>query len=161
MNKLSYWWISLIIVFLDQFSKILVRMQIAPGEIIRVTSKFFWLTHVENDGAAFSLSLGSSSLNQIIYPIIIFLAMILMVYLNIRSKTKTEKFIYALILGGALGNFIDRILLGRVTDFLWCDFPDFIMERWPVFNIADSAIVIAIVIMFVNVIFPARKSLED
>ncbi len=58
-----------------------------------------------------------------------------------------------MILGGAFGNLIDRIFFGGVTDFIWWDFPDFIMERWPVFNIADSSIVVAICLLVVYYLF--------
>ena len=56
---------------------------------------------------------------------------------------------------------IDRIILGKVTDFLWLDFPDVIMDRWPVFNIADSSIVVAIAIMAVYILFFNKKTEED
>ena len=58
-----------------------------------------------------------------------------------------------MILGGAIGNLTDRIIFGSVTDFIWCDFPDFIMQRWPIFNIADSSIVIAMILLFISTIF--------
>ena len=77
----------------------------------------------------------------------------MIVYLSAKSKNKLEIFSFALILGGAIGNLIDRIFMGSVTDFIWCDFPDVIMMRWPVFNIADSSIVIAIVLMIASTIF--------
>jgi signal peptidase II len=62
-----------------------------------------------------------------------------------------------LILGGALGNLIDRVLFGPVTDFFSMDFPDFIMERFPVFNIADSSIFIGVVLMIIDMLFIKDK----
>jgi signal peptidase II len=70
-----------------------------------------------------------------------------------HSRSFWEKFSYSLIIGGAIGNLIDRLAFGSVTDFFDVDFPDFLMERWPVFNIADSSIVIAITILLIYTIF--------
>ena len=161
MKKLSYLWISVIVILLDQVSKFIIKNYLEVGEVIKVTPKFFWLTHVQNSGAAFSISFGSIFINRAVFIIVSIVAVLLLIYLNIRSKSKTEKFAFALILGGAIGNLIDRIIYGRVTDFLDCDFPDFIMNRWPVFNIADSSIVIAIVILIFFSLFIQHKISED
>ncbi|MCK4311116.1 MAG: signal peptidase II [Candidatus Cloacimonetes bacterium] len=161
MKKFSYLWISIIVILLDQISKFIIKNYLEVGEVIKVTPKFFWLTHVQNSGAAFSISFGSFLINKIVFIIVSVVAVLLLIYLNMRSKSKTEKFAFALILGGAIGNLIDRILYGRVTDFLWCDFPDFIMRRWPVFNIADSSIVIAIVILIFFSLFIQHNTSEE
>jgi signal peptidase II len=153
VKLLPYYWVSLIIIIFDQVSKYVVRNSIEPGQIIKLTSKMIWLTSIQNTGAAFSFSFGSPSLNQILFIIISIIAIIFIVYLSAKSKSKLEIISFALILGGAIGNLIDRIIMGSVTDFIWCDFPDVIMRRWPVFNIADSSIVIAIVLMIVVTIF--------
>jgi len=153
VKQLPYFWVSLIIIIFDQVSKYVVRNSIEPGQIIKLTSKMIWITSVQNTGAAFSFSFGNPSLNQILFIIISIIAIIFIIYLSAKSKSKPEIFFFALILGGAIGNLIDRIWMGSVTDFIWCDFPDVIMARWPVFNIADSSIVIAIVLMIVVTIF--------
>ena len=150
---LPYYWVTLIIIILDQVSKYIVRNSLEMGEIIKITPKFIWLTYVQNTGAAFSFSFGSPQLNRILFIIISIFATGLIVYLSAKSKNKYEVLSFALILGGAIGNLTDRILLGSVTDFVWCDFPDIIMTRWPVFNVADSSIVIAIVLMIATTIF--------
>ena len=62
-----------------------------------------------------------------------------------------------MVLGGALGNLIDRVLFGPVTDFFSMDFPDFIMERFPVFNIADSSIFIGVVLLIIDMLFIKDK----
>ena len=161
MKKLSYLWISAIVILLDQISKFIIKNYLEVGEVIKVTPKFFWLTHVQNSGAAFSISVGSFLINRVVFIIVSVVAVLILIYLNIRSKSKTEKFAFALILGGAIGNLIDRILYGRVTDFFDCDFPDFIIRRWPVFNIADSSIVIAIVILIFFSLFIQHKISEE
>ncbi len=161
MKKIQYIWITVLVILLDQISKLIIRNYLEVGKILKITKKFFWLTHVENTGAAFSLSFGSEVLNKIIFICVSIIAIILLIYLSNKARSKIDKFVYALILGGAFGNLIDRIILGKVTDFLWCDFPDFIMERWPVFNIADSSIVVALTIMIVHSVFFTRKTVEE
>lgn len=150
---LPYGWVSLTVIIIDQVSKYMVRSLIEPGQVIKLTPKLIWFTSIQNTGAAFSFSFGNPLLNRILFIIISTIAIILIVYLSAKSKIKLEIFSFALILGGAIGNLVDRILLGSVTDFIWCDFPDVIMIRWPVFNIADSSIVIAIVLMIASTLF--------
>jgi len=135
----------------------MIRTYLEPGQIIKLSPKFIWLTFVRNTGAAFSFSFGNPLLNRILFIIISIIAIFFIIYLSIKSKNRIEIFSFALILGGAIGNLIDRILMGSVTDFIWCDFPDVIMTRWPVFNIADSSIVIAIVLMIASTLFQKEK----
>jgi len=156
----KYLWVSVLVIFLDQISKIVIRKFIVLHETIKITPKFFWLTHVENEGAAFSLSFGNPIINRIIFIIVSIIAVILILRLKAKTTLKIEHIIYTLILGGAIGNLIDRVIFGSVTDFIWWDFPDFIMQRWPVFNIADSSIVIAISLIIITSIFH-KKNLED
>lgn len=161
LNKYSYFWISLVIIFIDQLSKFFIRKFLDVGQVVKITKKLVWITYVRNTGAAFSFSFGSHLLNKIIFIIITIAAIVLIINLFNKSKTKIEKVIYAMILGGALGNLIDRIALGSVTDFIWCDFPDVIMTRWPVFNIADSCIVVAIILMMAYSLFHRKETVED
>lgn len=157
-QNISFFWLSLLIIVLDQLTKYLVRTHIKFHDIIYVTPKFFWLTNVRNTGAAFSFSFGSPDLNRVIFLIVSSVASVLLIYIILVSRQKIEAVAYSLILGGAIGNLVDRIIFGSVTDFLWCDFPDFIMERWPVFNLADSSIVIAITILIIySLFFQTRK----
>ncbi|MBC8416232.1 MAG: signal peptidase II [Candidatus Cloacimonetes bacterium] len=161
MKKYAYLWITLIVIIIDQLSKLLIRNLLELGEIIKITPKIIWITYVQNTGAAFSLSFGTPGLNKIVFIILSLLAIFLIFYLLSKTSSKIEKISFALILGGAVGNLIDRIALGKVTDFVWCDFPDVIMTRWPVFNIADSSIVIAIAIIVAYTIFHRDKAVEE
>jgi len=158
---LPFYWVTLIVIGLDQITKFLVRSSLELGEIIEITPKFFWLTYVQNTGAAFSFSLGSPVINRIFFIIISIIATCLIIFLSAKSKNRFEIFSFALILGGAIGNLIDRIFLGSVTDFIWCDFPDIIMRRWPVFNLADSSIVIAIFLMIFTTFFHSKTNEEN
>jgi len=158
-----FWWLSILIVLIDQTTKFFVRNFINFGSdnIIKITDKFFWLTHVQNTGAAFSISFGNLIFNKIFFITFTLVAIFIIIYVSKNSKSKIEQFAFALILGGAIGNLIDRIIFGSVTDFIWWDFPDFIMERWPVFNIADSSIVIALTILVIYTLFFNKKKLEE
>ena len=111
--------------------------------------QFFCLTYVENTGIAFGLNAGS----PIFLTLFSALASIFLIYFLLTSRRgslnlypKTVQLALALILGGALGNLIDRLLFGRVTDFLDFDFPDAIMVRWPAFNVADSAVTAGVIL---------------
>lgn len=160
MRNLKYFLITIVVVILDQFSKYGIRNWVDFGSrnIIKLTDKFFWITKVQNTGAAFSFSFGSVQLNRIIFIVISIIAIFLITYYIITTKHKTEKVAFSLVLGGALGNLIDRIFIGSVTDFIWWDFPDIFMYRWPVFNIADSSIVLAISILSIYYIFFVKNN---
>ena len=158
MQKLKYLFITIFIVLLDQISKYEVRHLIKYGQVIKVTPKFLWITNITNKGAAFSLSFGSSELNRIIFIIVSIITIFIISYLGYKSKSKIETTAFFLILGGAFGNLIDRIFNGGVTDFIWTDFPDIIMERWPIFNVADSSIVIALGLIIIESLFFAKKT---
>ena len=160
VKLLPFYWVSLIVIILDQVSKYVVRSSIEPGQIIKLSPKLIWLTSIQNTGAAFSFSFGDPLINRILFIIISFIAVTFIIYLSIKSKNRLEILSFALILGGALGNLIDRIFIGSVTDFIWCDFPDIIMTRWPVFNIADSSIVIAIILMIASTLFQKERHKE-
>ncbi len=160
MNKWAkYLSISVIVILLDQLSKFLVRKYMA-WESHSVIGEFVKLTHVQNSGAAFSISLGSPMINRIFFITITFIFLIVLLIIMKKSESKTELIAYSLVVGGAIGNLIDRIIYGSVTDFVDCDFPDFIMERFAIFNVADSSIVIAICILIIYYLFFDKKPLE-
>ncbi len=163
MNKLNYFLISLTLIILDQVSKFIIRLYVPNFHSISVIGNFFRITHLQNTGAAFSLSFGSLLVNKIIFLSVTFLVLIVFVILLWKSKSKFNSLIYSLIIAGATGNFIDRITMGSVTDFLDFDFPDFIIQRWPVFNVADSTIVIAMALLIYSEFFINNKkdSKED
>jgi len=154
-------WPSLLILLLDQITKIWVRSSLNLGEWHRVIGEqFFRLTHVENVGVAFGVQAGGATF-LIVFN---FVASLVLLYILLKSRrensTKYPKLLQialALILGGALGNLIDRLLFGHVTDFLDFDFPDFIMQRWPVFNVADSAVTIGVTLWCIYLLFFSRS----
>jgi signal peptidase II len=122
------------------------------GESLSVLGDFFRLTYITNTGAAFSFSLGNDEINRLFFIVVSIVAILVFLFLLIKERRLITRIAYALILGGAFGNLIDRILYGAVIDFFDFKFFSFIMERWPVFNIADSAIVIAIFLLLFDLI---------
>ena len=130
------------------------------GDSISVIGRdFFRLTHVENTGVAFGIQAGGA----LFLTIFSALASMILVYVLLKSlhsesarQPRLMEFALALILGGALGNLVDRSLFGHVTDFLDVDFPNFIMDRWPVFNVADSAVSVGVTLWCVFLVFFAK-----
>lgn len=151
-KQFRYLWISAVIILLDQFVKIIIKQTLPLYESRNVLGEFLMLTHVRNTGAAFSISLGSPEFNRTFFIIMTILAIFFVIYLIYRSTTKLQRIAYCLIIGGAVGNLIDRILFGYVTDFVDVDFFNIIINRWPVFNVADSSIVIAMGLLILDLI---------
>lgn len=157
--------IMMIVLLADQITKLLVRMNIELYHSVPVLADIFGetflITHVNNTGAAFSLGFSSDVANRIFFIATTLLALVFIVYLLHRSTHRIQVLAFGLVMGGALGNLIDRILLGGVTDFINVDFPDFIMERFPIFNVADSCIFIAVCLLIIDLFFikdaPAAK----
>ena len=141
MKSPFYFLIAILVVLLDQITKFLARSLIGPFETIKVFP-FLHLVSVRNEGAAFGLFKGFGNIPFILISLI---AVIVVIVLLIRGKE--DRFGLALILGGAIGNMIDRITLGSVTDFV-----DVFAGRlhWPAFNVADSALTIGLVVMVVS-----------
>ncbi len=137
--------ITLILLSVDQFSKYIIRQKMSLAESIPIIKSVFHITYVENRGIAFGLFPQGSSL-FIVISLVIILGIIFFERKKVIKSLK-ERFCLGLILGGALGNLIDRLRFGFVIDFL-----DF--RIWPVFNLADSGVCIGGILM---VFFLLRK----
>lgn len=153
-----YFVLALIIALADQISKFLIRHYLLPGESIQVLGDFIRFTFVYNQGGAFGIKLG----NFIFYSVMsIAAAVVVIIYMiKTRMANKIVRGILALVVGGALGNLIDRIAYGQVIDFVDVNIPDihipqfslsfihfggYELQRWYIFNIADSALTIGLV----------------
>lgn len=156
LKKNSLLWLTAFIILLDQATKLRVRYFMNLGESVSVLGDFFRITYITNAGAAFGLSLGGDMINRLFFVSVSVLALLLFTYLFVKEEKKNVQIAYALILGGALGNLIDRIVHGAVIDFFDFKFFSFVMDRWPVFNIADSAIVVAMFLLLIDIFFPFR-----
>ena len=135
-----------LVVFIDQLTKILALTELTSGTSHPVVQNIFHLTLVENQGIAFGLFQGADKLLLIVITLSI--GVLAMIGFRSRSLQLKTQFAMGLILGGAIGNWIDRIRTGAVIDFL-----DF--RIWPVFNLADTAITIGVGIFLLE-FFPKR-----
>ncbi len=134
---MRFWGVALIVLVLDQASKILLQYYLEVGESITVIGGLFDITHVRNPGAAFGFFPYHTGFFIAVTVIIVLL--IIYYHFHLPAEAKTLRFSLALLMGGAVGNLIDRISTGYVVDF-------FSLSFWPpVFNMADVAIVAGIV----------------
>ena len=129
---------------IDRITKIIVSSILKTGESIILIKNFFSITLAKNTGIAFSLLEGKIDIVIIVTLIVLFLIIDMLRKNNIKEN---EKKYYALMIGGALGNLLDRIIYGYVIDFL--DFK-IINYNYPIFNIADSCIVIGMILLLIN-----------
>ncbi|ADL07776.1 signal peptidase II [Thermosediminibacter oceani] len=147
-------WILAAAVFIfDQLTKYIVRTQMVPHQSIPVINNVLHLTYVQNTGAAFSILQGKVFFFSTASLIVI--AALFFYISRIPPEQRLLRMALSLILGGALGNLVDRLRFGYVVDFI-----DF--RIWPVFNLADSAIVIGEVVLVYILIFDPlfKKSLD-
>lgn len=142
------WFLWIIILLFDQITKYLIRKNLLLGDSIPVIPDIFHITHVSNTGAAFGIFPNAKYFFIIAHVI----AIAFFIYFLYIYKQKNPAFYISigLILGGATGNLLDRIIFGKVTDFL--DFGINSKLRWPAFNIADSCVVIGFFILALLVV---------
>jgi len=144
--------IFFLIIFFDQLSKILVIKNFQLYESLSILP-FFNLTFVVNYGFAFGF-LNNPSLNQIIVILVIFSIIAYFLYLLIKTQDQFFRFSLILIISGAIGNFIDRILYGFVIDFIDIYLGSY---HWPAFNLADSSITLGFILIMFNILFLNKK----
>ena len=155
-KKRKYWVLSILtvsIIILDQLTKTLVVKHFRLGETLSVIPDFFNFTYIRNTGAAFGIFAHANPAFRIpffvIVPIIA-LAAIAYIFRKIPDTDLKLSSALSLVIGGAVGNLIDRIQLGYVVDFL--DFHWNYRYHFPAFNIADSAICIGVGILMLDLI---------
>jgi len=133
-----FYLISTTIVILDQFTKTWISREMSRGESRRVIGDFFRLTYVHNDGAAFGLDLGG---RWAFIAVTVAVSLFIVASYSRTEKTPLARWALALILGGAVGNLIDRIRLGEVIDFLQFGIGKL---YWPIFNVADIGVSVGV-----------------
>lgn len=145
--------ITLIIIIFDVISKIFISNILILNKSITIIPNFFYLTYTHNYGGAWSIFDNST----LFITIVSFLIIIGIIYYLFKNKVtkKIEIVGYSLLLGGAIGNLIDRIVYGYVIDFL-----DFYIFKYdfPIFNIADIGIVVGIILLLVSMILEVYKN---
>lgn len=159
--RLTHFLLALAVVALDRWTKHLVAARIAMYSHIQVIPGFFRITHTENTGAAFSLFADSPS-HWKTSALIAFSLVAMVIVIGLLWKQKqaltTTGIALSLILGGAFGNLWDRIASGRVVDFLLFYVRQY---QWPVFNLADSSIVIGACLLVIEILFVHPKSAPE
>src|SRR6267378_3081849 len=152
-----HFFIALIVLLLDRWSKHLVSLHIPLYTHIQIIPGFFRLTHTENTGAAFSLFADSPSHWKtallITFSVVAMIIVSVLLWRQARALTITG-IALSLILGGAVGNLWDRVASGRVVDFLLFYVKQY---QWPVFNLADSAIVVGASLLVLEILFSRAK----
>ncbi|MGM0204470.1 lipoprotein signal peptidase [Enterococcus sp. AZ187] len=148
-----YFLISALLVGLDQWSKYLTVQNISLGETKEFIPGFLSLTHLRNTGAAWSLL----ERKMIFFYVITVIVSVVIIYLLIKNYKKSIWYSVGLsfVLAGAIGNFIDRVRLGYVVDMLQTDFMNF-----PIFNVADSTLVVGVICIFIYLILDEKAAKE-
>jgi len=163
-----------LIVLFDQVSKYIIKSTMQLYDSFDVLGSFFKITYIENAGMAFGIQLGS---RPVFVALSILAAIIVFVYLlRMPNEQFLFRFSLALIMGGAIGNLIDRIAVGRVVDFLdveffdislpsfqflFIDFPGYSLTRWPVFNVADSAVTCGMILIIWFILFQKTPEKQE
>ncbi len=149
--KKKYLKVTFIFFLIDLISKTIMSNVLTIGKSIKVIKNFFYITLCHNEGAAFSILKDKQILLIIMAVIAVFF---IYKYMNKENMDKLEGFAFSMITGGILGNLIDRIIYNHVIDFL--DFKIFGYD-YPVFNLADTFIVIGVILLFINFIKESRN----
>ena len=142
------WIVAAAVIAADQAAKAAVVARLTPAESCPLIPRILHLTYVQNTGMAFGLFRG--------YPLFFaLLAVVVSIWIVTELARPANPdallaFSLAAILGGALGNLIDRLRLGYVIDFID-------LRVWPVFNVADSAITIGVALLLIHALFPSRR----
>jgi signal peptidase II len=145
--------LALVIVVIDQITKYFIVQKFALHETLHITS-FFNLVYVRNAGAAFSMLADAGGWQRVFFIAVALIASVWVVWL-LRRYPEQKLFCLALamILGGAVGNLIDRVLFGSVVDFVQVHYAGW---YFPAFNVADSAITVGAGLMIWDSIRPQR-----
>jgi len=160
--------VSAIVLVIDQITKYLTKHMMTLRESIPVIGDTLRLTYIENDGMAFGIAIG----NKILFNLfsIIAAGAILLYMLRLRHSGLMPKVALAVIFGGASGNLVDRLLYGSVVDFLDMNIPNIPelnffffttppMNRWPIFNVADIAVSVGMILLIISIFAP--ESCDD
>jgi signal peptidase II len=148
--------VAVVITLADQVTKEAIRRSFEQGHSLAVIDGFFNLTHVRNTGAAWGI-LGGQNASLTILSVGMLVVMVLF-RRSFLSDTWEHRLALGLMLGGILGNLLDRVRFGWVTDFL-----DFYIGQahWPSFNIADAAICTGVAIYIISALWVGRHPLRD
>lgn len=147
---MRYYILAVLIILLDQLTKWLVATKMGIGESIPVWKGVFSITSHRNEGAAFGILQGQMWL---FYAITVIVVIGVVYYLQRYGRRQALLgFALALVLGGAIGNFLDRMFRGSVVDFFY-----FRIINYPIFNIADASLVVGVILILIHTLLDGRK----
>jgi signal peptidase II len=138
--------IIILVLFIDQGTKYLVYTNLDYGEHIKMIEGFFYITYIENKGAAHGILQNM----QWLFISITIIALIVMIYVLIKSKSRWLSVALSILMGGAIGNLLDRIFRGSVVDFMDFYFGSY---DYAIFNLADSSVVIGTTLLAIYMLF--------
>ncbi len=151
------------IIVADQIAKLIVVLTIPLQGRVSVIGDFFYLVHVQNPAIAFSIGRGIEAGTRrtlfVLLPLIV-IALLFLYYLFTRDPlTRFQKWCFGALVGGGLGNYVDRIFRpAGVVDFLDFKFYGiFGLPRWPTFNIADATVVVTGILLFISFLIPTPR----
>jgi signal peptidase II len=154
--------ISVAVFIADRLSKLWILHHIISGQEITIIPHFFHLSHVYNNGAAFSLFSDTPSPEKVRWMLIGFslvaIAIVLVVFMKAGRRVNLTSIALALVLGGAIGNLYDRLAYRYVIDFLAFNFSSY---HYPDFNVADSCIVIGAGLLLIEVFRAPKSAFSD
>lgn len=142
--------IMVLAVILDRITKIFIVNSMTLGQSNAVIDKFFYITYWENKGAAW----GIFQNGRYFFIIVTTIVTLVLLYMLYKSDNKLLKTSLAFIIGGAVGNLIDRVYKGSVTDFLDFYFGSY---EFPIFNLADSFVVVGTVLLAYYLLFVYKE----
>lgn len=156
---IRFLWLSLLVVLLDQASKLWILASFEEYEVVTVWPVFN-LTLVYNEGAAFSFLADAGGWQQYLFVgLAMVVSVVVLVWLwRLKSHERLLAWSLALLLGGAVGNLIDRLAYGKVVDFLQWHWDQ---NYFPAFNLADSALTLAVILLLVEALFPQRAETSE
>lgn len=147
--------IPLIVIAADQATKAWVRSTLDVNESRRVIGDYVRITYIHNEGAAFGLQVGEHSSLVFLILAVAASTLVLYLYLTTSPGERMQRVALGLILGGALGNIIDRIRWNMVVDFMQVGVGG---HYWPIFNVADSAVTVGAVLLAYAYLFRTSPS---
>lgn len=154
-NKGKMYFITCIVLLLDQIVKIIVNNCMTLYDEIKIIPNFFSIYYVKNTGAAFSILENNTAF--LIFLTVIFILIIHKYIKNETNITKLSSISFGLILGGMFGNLIDRIIHAGVIDYLSFEFFSY---GFPIFNIADIGITLGVSIMLIEMLLEKKRVLK-
>lgn len=145
-----------LVIIADQASKLLIQRTMMLNTSVPVLEDLVRITYIRNPGAAFGIMLG----NRTLFLLFSLIACGVMVYyfLRLPRSERWGRFALMFVLGGAIGNLIDRVRFGEVTDFIDIGYGHY---RWPIFNFADLMVTIGVIVLFIRLSAAQRMVTVD